>query len=97
MKATPSLRLAGRRTLLAAALAACALPGVALAQAYPTKPVRVIVSFPPGGAAGVGGAGTVLGGGHDGPFTQILLPGQPPVAGRKPGAPPPPPRASVGR
>ena len=42
---------AARRTLLAAALAACALPGVALAQAYPNKPIRVIVSFPPGGAA----------------------------------------------
>lgn len=45
-----------RRALLATALAA-ALPGMALAQAqaqpqaFPTKPVRVIVSFPPGGAA----------------------------------------------
>ena len=41
-----------RRALLAAAALACALPGLALAQGtYPTKPVRVIVSFPPGGAA----------------------------------------------
>jgi len=39
-----------RRTLLAAALAV-ALPGAALAQGFPTKPIRVIVSFPPGGAA----------------------------------------------
>jgi tripartite-type tricarboxylate transporter receptor subunit TctC len=37
--------------VLTAALAACALPGAALAQAYPTKPIRVVVSFPPGGAA----------------------------------------------
>ncbi|HEY8355857.1 MAG TPA: tripartite tricarboxylate transporter substrate binding protein, partial [Ramlibacter sp.] len=42
----------GRRGVLAAALLAAALPGVALAQAgYPDKPIRVIVSFPPGGAA----------------------------------------------
>jgi tripartite-type tricarboxylate transporter receptor subunit TctC len=41
----------GRRAVFAAALAACALPGLALAQAFPNKPVRVIVSFPPGGAA----------------------------------------------
>lgn len=44
---------AGRRTVLAAALAACALPGAAFAQqaAFPTKPIKVVVSFPPGGAA----------------------------------------------
>ena len=42
---------AARRTLLAAAIAAAALPGLAFAQAYPTKPIRVVVSFPPGGAA----------------------------------------------
>lgn len=52
-KTMPTL---ARRALLAAAVAA-ALPGAALAQAqapapaFPTKPVRVIVSFPPGGAA----------------------------------------------
>jgi tripartite-type tricarboxylate transporter receptor subunit TctC len=39
-----------RRTLLAAGLV-LALPGLALAQAFPSKPIRVIVSFPPGGAA----------------------------------------------
>ncbi|MBC5781593.1 tripartite tricarboxylate transporter substrate binding protein [Ramlibacter sp. USB13] len=39
-----------RRVLLAAALAT-ALPGIALAQAFPAKPIRVIVSFAPGGAA----------------------------------------------
>ncbi|NNU45391.1 tripartite tricarboxylate transporter substrate binding protein [Ramlibacter sp. B156] len=41
-----------RRTLLAAAVAALALPGVAFAQgSFPSKPIRVVVSFPPGGAA----------------------------------------------
>lgn len=41
-----------RRGVLAAGLLAAAAPGAALAQAaFPTKPIRVIVSFPPGGAA----------------------------------------------
>jgi tripartite-type tricarboxylate transporter receptor subunit TctC len=41
-----------RRGLLLAACTAAALPGFALAQGhFPDKPVRVIVSFPPGGAA----------------------------------------------
>ena len=40
-----------RRLLLAALLAAGLAPGAVLAQAWPAKPIRVIVSFPPGGAA----------------------------------------------
>ncbi|HZN47626.1 MAG TPA: tripartite tricarboxylate transporter substrate binding protein [Ramlibacter sp.] len=47
----PHLLSRGRRALLAAAVLACTLPGAALAQAFPTKPIRIVVSFPPGGAA----------------------------------------------
>ena len=44
-----------RRTLLAAAAAAvlCVAASVASAQSFPTRPVRIIVSFPPGGATDV--------------------------------------------
>jgi len=43
-----TLALAG-----AATLAGVALPGLAQAQAWPSKPIRVVVNFPPGGAADV--------------------------------------------
>ncbi|NBR29885.1 MAG: tripartite tricarboxylate transporter substrate binding protein, partial [Betaproteobacteria bacterium] len=48
------------RTAVLAALAASAgLPAVALAQAYPSKQIRMIVPFPPGG--GVDFAARVVG------------------------------------
>ncbi|MGH6784845.1 MAG: hypothetical protein ACREBP_09515, partial [Sphingomicrobium sp.] len=42
------------RIALSLALAACA-PLTAWAQAYPAKPVRVIIVFPPGGSNDVTG------------------------------------------
>jgi tripartite-type tricarboxylate transporter receptor subunit TctC len=41
------------RVALATALAAVALAAPALAQEYPTKPVRILVPYPPGGASDV--------------------------------------------
>ncbi len=38
---------------LAAATAACAMPSLALAQAYPSKPLRVIVPATPGGSSDI--------------------------------------------
>jgi len=42
-----------RRGLLAAVLCALAVPGAALAQAFPTKPVELVVPYPAGGGTDV--------------------------------------------
>ncbi|MFN4004886.1 MAG: Bug family tripartite tricarboxylate transporter substrate binding protein [Hylemonella sp.] len=49
----PSFHSPVRRGLLAAALALAGFVPAAHAQNYPTKPVKVIVNFPPGGVADV--------------------------------------------
>jgi len=46
-KAISGLR---RRGLLAGTTAVLALPGVARAQAYPSRPIRIIVPWTPGGS-----------------------------------------------
>ena len=43
----------GKRVLNALLLVACFAPGAALAQAYPSKPLRMVVPFPPGGSADI--------------------------------------------
>ena len=42
-----------KRVLNALLLVACFAPGAALAQAYPSKPLRMVVPFPPGGSADI--------------------------------------------
>jgi tripartite-type tricarboxylate transporter receptor subunit TctC len=49
------MKLPRRRQFLHLAAGAAALPGmssIARAQAYPTRPVRIIVGYPPGGVPG---------------------------------------------
>jgi len=43
------------RIRVVAAFAALVAPGLVAAQAYPSKPLRIIIPFPPGGATDIGG------------------------------------------
>jgi tripartite-type tricarboxylate transporter receptor subunit TctC len=67
-----------RRFLSLAAAAAATVPCAALAQSYPTRPVRIVVGFPPGG--GVDLTARIVG-----QFLQEQL-GQPFVIENRPGA-----------
>jgi len=54
------IRAAGRTLLLTGACAALALPALALADAWPQRPVRMVVGLPPGGTTDLVARATAL-------------------------------------
>src|SRR4051812_31129140 len=76
--AAPRIYLKATVSRLAVCLLALALPGIASAQSFPTKPIRMVVPFTPAGAVDIATRATA----HE--MTKIL--GQPVAVENKPGA-----------
>ncbi|MCA3361993.1 MAG: tripartite tricarboxylate transporter substrate binding protein, partial [Roseomonas sp.] len=47
--------LLGRRIILAGMAGVLAAPGIARAQAFPTRPLRLVIPFPPAGTTDISG------------------------------------------
>ena len=52
---TKTNALLGRRIILAGMAGALAAPGIARAQAFPTRPLRLVIPFPPAGTTDISG------------------------------------------
>lgn len=75
------MHLFGRFIAISIACAALGLPQGTLAQSWPAKPLRIIVNFPPGGAADVI-ARAVAPGLGDAPGQQVVIENRPGAGGK---------------